>query len=201
VAQVLGIVISEFTCERANENEGSWQQQPASCIQKSARKIQMPARLLACLQHSPDLDKRGRNQVVDELSVLACQVARQLRPATILNTCETWSPHGRFHPKSQPEACEHAMEECHDSRAPLLDDAVGSCKRDATATMRTGASENRIEKCDVRCQSVKRQKSTGRKTWKRGAEVRQGKAGIRKREHSRLQVSSEIASGFAAVLS
>jgi hypothetical protein len=53
----------------------------------------------------------------------------------------------------------------------------------------------------VRCQSVKRQKSTGRKTWKRGAEVRQGKAGIRKREHSRLQVSSEIASGFAAVLS
>jgi hypothetical protein len=112
------------------------------------------------------------------------------------------------------------MEECHDSRAPLLDDAVGSCKRDATATMRTGASENRIEKCDVRCQSVKRQKSTGKENLEAGGKVRQGKArqesarqgkarqgkarqgkaGIRKREHSRLQVSSEIASGFAAVL-
>jgi hypothetical protein len=33
------------------------------------------------------------------------------------------------------------------------------------------------------------------------SKARRGKAGIRKRDHSRLQVSSEIASGFAAVLS
>ena len=30
-------------------------------------------------------------------------------------------PHGRFHPAGQPEASEHAMEDRHDSRAPLLE--------------------------------------------------------------------------------
>jgi hypothetical protein len=95
---------------------------------------------------------------------LTCSRAKlcQLRPATILNTCETWSPHGRFHPKSQPEACEHAMEEYHDSRAPLLDDVVGSCKRDATMRTEYQKIEKKNVMCVVKASSVK--KSTGSKT-------------------------------------
>jgi hypothetical protein len=54
------------------------------------------------------------------------------------------------------------MEEYHDSRAPLLDDVVGSCKRDATMRTEYQKIEKKNVMCVVKASSVK--KSTGSKT-------------------------------------
>jgi hypothetical protein len=119
MAQVLGIVSSRSTSRRCEKKK----ERKLGCkipwlrvhVEQPSRQTPMPARL-PCLQQQPknhEPSEAKRAEMAGRSSVDMCQ-------GSISNAHPQHArgvPHGRFHPKGQPEACEHAMEGSATTRA------------------------------------------------------------------------------------